>query len=103
MATPFRTGSDPPGMFRPMTRIVIVDPQPAVRAGLVMLLRAEPGMVPVGTAAGSTDAQELIARERPDVVLLEHRLLEGDGIALCRRMKAEGEGARVVLYTALPD
>jgi DNA-binding NarL/FixJ family response regulator len=86
-----------------VTRVAVIDPQPAVRAGLVMLLRAEPGMVPVGTAAGSTDAQELIARERPDVVLLEHRLIEGDGIALCRRIKAESDGARVVLYTALPD
>jgi DNA-binding NarL/FixJ family response regulator len=86
-----------------MTSVAVVDPQPAVRAGLLMLLRAEPGMVPVGTAAGSTDAHELIARERPDVVLLEHRLLEGDGIALCRRIRAEGAATRVVLYTALPD
>ncbi len=86
-----------------MTSVAVVDPQPAVRAGLVMLLRAEPGMVPVGTAAGSTDAHELIARERPDVVVLEHRLLVGDGIALCRRVKAEHPDTRVLLYTALPD
>jgi DNA-binding NarL/FixJ family response regulator len=85
-----------------VTRVAVVDPQPAVRAGLVMLLRAEPGMLPVGTAAGSSDAHELIARDHPDVVLLEHRLLDGDGIALCRRIKAESE-ARVVLYTSLPD
>ena len=86
-----------------MTRIAVVDPQPAVRAGLVMLLRAEPGFVPVGTAAGSGDAQELLARERPDVVLLEPRLLEGDGIALCRRIKSENAEPRVVVYTASPD
>jgi DNA-binding NarL/FixJ family response regulator len=60
-------------------------------------------MVPVGTAKGSTDAQELLARERPDVILLEPRLLEGDGIALCRRIKAERADVRVVLYTAQPD
>jgi DNA-binding NarL/FixJ family response regulator len=86
-----------------VTRVAVIDPQPAVRAGLVMLLRAEPGMVPVGTAAGSRDAQELLARERPDVVLLEHRLLDGDGIALCRRVKSERAETRVVLYTSLPD
>jgi DNA-binding NarL/FixJ family response regulator len=68
-----------------------------------MLLRAEPGVVPVGTAAGSGDAHDLLARERPDVVLLEHRLLDGDGIALCRRIKAESADTRVILYTALPD
>src|SRR5215210_4812695 len=86
-----------------MTRVAVIDPQPAVRAGLVMLLRAEPGMVPVGTAAGSAAAQELVARERPDVVLLEHRLIEGDGIALCRRLRAERKPPRVVFYTSLPD
>jgi DNA-binding NarL/FixJ family response regulator len=86
-----------------VTRVAVIDPQPAVRAGLVMLLRGEPGVVPVGTAAGSGDAHDLLARERPDVVLLEHRLLDGDGIALCRRIKAEGADTRVILYTALPD
>jgi len=86
-----------------VTRVAVIDPQPAVRAGLVMLLRAEPGVVPVGTAAGSSDAHDLLARERPDVVLLEHRLLDGDGIALCRRIKAESADTRVILYTALPD
>ena len=86
-----------------VTRVAVIDPQPAVRTGLVMLLRAEPGMVPVGTAAGGSDAQELLARERPDVVLLEPRLLEGDGIALCRRMKAEHPDMHVLLYTAQPD
>jgi DNA-binding NarL/FixJ family response regulator len=86
-----------------VTRVAVIDPQPAVRAGLVMLLRAEPGMVPVGTAAGSTDAHDLLARERPDVVLLEHHLLDGDGIALSRRIKAERGETRVVVYTAAPD
>jgi len=86
-----------------VTRVAVIDPQPAVRAGLVMLLRAEPGVVPVGTAAGSSDAHDLLARERPDVVLLEHRLLDGDGISLCRRIKAESADTRVILYTALPD
>jgi DNA-binding NarL/FixJ family response regulator len=86
-----------------VTRVAVVDPQPAVRAGLVMMLRAEPGMVPVGTAAGAADGHALLARERPDVVLLEPRLLEGDGIALCRRVKAEQLDAHVVLYTSQPD
>jgi DNA-binding NarL/FixJ family response regulator len=86
-----------------VTRVAVVDPQPAVRAGLVMLLRAEPGIVPVGTAAGAADGHELLARERPDVVLLEPRLLDGDGIALGRRIKAEQPDAHVLLYTAQPD
>jgi DNA-binding NarL/FixJ family response regulator len=86
-----------------VTRVAIIDPQPAVRAGLAMLLRAEPGLVPVGAASGAAEAHDLLIRERPDVVLLEHHLREGDGIALCRRLKAEGAAPRVILYTTLPD
>jgi DNA-binding NarL/FixJ family response regulator len=86
-----------------VTRVAIIDPQPAVRAGLAMLLRAEPGMVPVGAAAGAGDGADVLARERPDVVLLEHHLRDGDGISLCRRVKAESGAPRVIFYTALPD
>jgi DNA-binding NarL/FixJ family response regulator len=86
-----------------VTRVAIIDPQPAVRAGLTMLLRGEPGMVPVGAAAGTADAGDLLRRERPDVLLLEHHLRDGDGITLCRRIRADGELPRVILYTTLPD
>ena len=85
-----------------MTRIAVVDPQPAIRAGLAVLLRGEPGLVPVGAAAGASDAPDLLARERPDIVLLEPSLLDGDGIALCRRLTAEPGAPRIILYTARP-
>ena len=47
-----------------VTRIAIVDPQPAVRAGLTALLRSEPGLVPVGSAGTAEEALELVARTR---------------------------------------
>ena len=83
-----------------MTRIVVIDAQPAVRAGLAMLLRTEPGLVPVGAATSGADGVELVARRRPDVVLLDHALADGDGLALCRRLRAQ---AHVILYTADTD
>jgi DNA-binding NarL/FixJ family response regulator len=86
-----------------MTRIAVIDPQPAVRAGLSMLLRTEPGLVPVGAAVGARDGAELVERLRPDVVLLEPHLLDGDGLGLCRRLRAERDGARVLLYASEPD
>jgi DNA-binding NarL/FixJ family response regulator len=86
-----------------VTRIAIVDSQPAVRAGLTMLLRTEPGLVPVGTASGVHDGLELVERLRPAVVLLEHHLLDGDGLSLCRRLKTLPQPPRVILYTADPD
>ena len=86
-----------------MTRIAIVDPQPAVRTGLTMLLRTEPGLVPVGAAHGLADGLELVERLRPAVVLLEQHLLDGDGLSLCRRLKALPRPPHVILYTADPD
>ncbi len=87
----------------PMTRVVVIDPQPAVRAGLAMLLRTEPGLVPVGSAVGAHDGLELVARQRPDVVLLDPQLLDGDGLGTCRRLRALDPAPRVVLYTAGGD
>lgn len=83
-----------------MTRIVVIDPQPAVRAGLAVMLRAEPGLVPVGAAASAHEGLELVERQRPGVVLLDP---EGDGLALCRRLRALADPPRVVLYSAAGD
>jgi len=90
-------------MVPPMARVLIVDPQPAARAGLAMLLRAEPGLVPVGTATGARDGADLAARREPDVVLMEHRLPDGDGLAVTRRLRALERPPQVILYTAEPD
>jgi len=81
-----------------MTRIVVIDPQPAVRAGLAMMLRTEPGLVPVGAAVGAADGIELVERQRPDVVLLD-----GNDLALCRRLRSLEHPPRVVLYAAGDD
>jgi DNA-binding NarL/FixJ family response regulator len=86
-----------------MTRIVIVDPQPAARAGLAMLLRSEPGLIPVGTATGAHDGADLVSRQRPDVVLVEHQLPDGDGPALARRLRALEHPPHVIVYTADAD
>jgi DNA-binding NarL/FixJ family response regulator len=83
-----------------MTRIVVIDPQPAVRAGLTVMLRGEPGLVPVGSAADATEGAELVERQRPGIVLLDP---EGDGLALCRRLRALADPPHVVLYAATAD
>jgi len=46
---------------------------------------------------------ELADRLRPDVVLLEPHLLDGDGLGVCRRLRAVAGGPRVLLYHGDPD
>jgi DNA-binding NarL/FixJ family response regulator len=86
-----------------VTRVVIVDPQPAVRAGLAALLRGEPGLVPVGAAGSAEEALEAVTRTSPDLVLLEPMLGTGDGLQLIRRITGAEVAPRVVAYTEVGD
>jgi DNA-binding NarL/FixJ family response regulator len=81
-------------------RILIVDDHPAVRAGLVAVLRSEPGLVPVGAAADEQEGWRLVQRARPDLVLLDLHLPGGNSLALCRRVKAHDPRTRVLIYSA---
>ena len=70
-----------------MIRVAIVDDHHAVRLGLTSALKSEPGLVPVGVAAGAAELEPLLYRSRPDVVLLDHSLPDGDGLTLCHGIK----------------
>lgn len=83
-----------------MIRILIVDDHPAVRAGLVAVLRSEPGLVPVGAAAEEQEGWRLAQRARPDLVLLDLHLPGGNSLALCRRIKALDPHTKVLIYSA---
>jgi len=86
-----------------MIRVAIVDDHPAVRLGLHTALRSEPGLVPVGTAAGSADLAPLLYRTAPDVVLLDYYLDGDDGLALCREIKTSVPAPAIVIYSAYAD
>lgn len=86
-----------------MIRIAIVDDHHAVRLGLTSALRSEPGLVPVGTAATVRDVDALLYRTRPDVVLLDHNLPDGDGLTLCHEIKGRPLAPAVLIYSAFAD
>lgn len=86
-----------------MIRLLIVDDHPAMRAGLTAVLRAEPGIVPLGTASSEDDLPAMLERTRPDVVLLDYHLPGSDGLKLCRRMKRDPNAPAVLLYSAYAD
>jgi DNA-binding NarL/FixJ family response regulator len=81
-------------------RVLVVDDHPVVRAGMEAVLRAEPGMVPVGGAVGPHDAVALVRRTRPDVVLVDARLGEHDGFELCRTLCREPAPPGVLVISA---
>ena len=86
-----------------MITVAIVDDHQAVRLGLRTALLSEPGLEPVGSAADAGEAAVLMYRTRPDVVLLDYRLPDTDGLTLCRRLKSDVPAPAVVLYSAFAD
>jgi DNA-binding NarL/FixJ family response regulator len=86
-----------------MIRILIADDHPAMLAGLTAVLRAEPGLAPVGAVASADEVEEAATRMRPDVVLLDYHLPGVDGLRACRRLKRDPHGPAVLLYSAYAD
>lgn len=81
-----------------MTSIVVVDDHPVFRRGMVALLDAS-GYAVVGEAASSAEAVSVIARLRPDLVLLDLGLPDGDGISAASLILAENRTVRIVVVT----
>lgn len=65
----------------------MVDDHEIVREGLVAVLRRDPGLELVGTASTGREATELARRTRPDVAILDMRLPDTSGDALCRELR----------------
>jgi len=80
-------------------RVLIVDDQALVRAGFKMILDAEPEIEVVGEAADGIEGLEAARSLRPDVVLMDIRMPELDGLEATRRLTSGGEGPRVLILT----
>lgn len=86
-----------------MIRVLVVDDHQLVRAGLVTLLEAAPGIEVAGQAADGRQALAVAAATAPDVVLMDLSMPVLDGVEATRLLLAERPGTRVVALTSFSD
>ncbi|WOH19866.1 response regulator transcription factor [Paenarthrobacter sp. GOM3] len=84
-----------------MIRILLADDQTLIRAGFRALLDAEPDMEVVGEAGTGRDAVRLATRDRPDVILMDIRMPDDDGLTATRKILGDPAlaGTRVIILT----
>jgi len=80
-------------------RVLVADDQSLVRAGFRMLFSAEEDIEVVAEAGNGLEAIEKAARFDPDVVLMDIRMPELDGLAATRQILAADEEARILILT----
>lgn len=81
-------------------RVVVVDDHAMVVQGLSALLDEEDDLVVVGTAAGAREALSVVGETRPDVVLLDYRLPDGDGAVVATEILQRWPDTKVVMLSA---
>lgn len=91
-------------MTRPKSiRILLADDHPAVREGLAMLLNRSRGIRVVAQASNGREAVAQFQAHRPDVVLLDLRMPEVDGIQAMTAIRLNHPGACIVVFTSYDD
>ncbi|MDT7576197.1 MAG: hypothetical protein QOH17_2530, partial [Pseudonocardiales bacterium] len=82
-----------------MIRVVVADDQALVRGAFTVLVDSAPDLSTVGEAADGAEAVEVVARTRPDVVLMDIRMPVLDGLAATREILAHNPAVRVLVLT----
>jgi DNA-binding NarL/FixJ family response regulator len=88
---------------QPTIRVIVADDQRAVREALATVLEVLPEIEVIGLASDGDEAIELARSLRPDVVLMDLRMPNTDGIAATRAISTELPGVRVVVLTTFAD
>ena len=80
-------------------RVVLVDDHPVVRAGIIGMLEGEPDIEVVGEAGNGREALRIAAAVLPDVVLMDLRMPDLDGVEATRALRARENPPMVVILT----
>jgi two-component system, NarL family, response regulator DevR len=84
-------------------RVFLLDDHEIVRQGLRALLESQPGFEVVGEAATAAEAMARIPPIRPDVAVLDVRLPDGDGVQVCREVRAGSPEIQCLMLTSFAD
>jgi DNA-binding NarL/FixJ family response regulator len=82
-----------------MIRVLLVDDQALVRSGFRLILETRDDLDVVGEAEDGREVVDLARRLRPDVILMDVRMPDVDGVEATRRLAAAGSPARVLILT----
>jgi two-component system, NarL family, response regulator DevR len=85
------------------TRVFLVDDHEVTRYGVIALLEPEPDLEVVGEASSVREALDRVPAACPDVAVLDVRLPDGNGIELCRDLRAQLPGLRCLMLTSFAD
>jgi DNA-binding NarL/FixJ family response regulator len=85
---------------RPVTRVLVVDDHEVLSGSLALVVDAEADMESVGVARDLAEARRRVADRQPDVILLDRRLPDGDGIEAIAELRTLSPDTKVVVLTA---
>lgn len=80
-------------------RVLIVDDDPLLRAGLTMMLGGAPDIAVVAEAADGTQVKSMVERHSPDVVLMDIRMPAMDGLTATEALRAQPKAPEVIILT----
>ncbi|MEV4573163.1 response regulator transcription factor [Nonomuraea jabiensis] len=83
--------------------VALVDDEAMIRVGLRLVLSGEPDIEVVGEAADGAEALDLVARARPDVVLIDVRMPRMDGLEASRRLVRDHPESKVIVLTTFDE
>jgi DNA-binding NarL/FixJ family response regulator len=86
-----------------MIGVFLLDDHEVVRRGVRELVDAEPDLHVVGAAATAADALVMVPALRPDVAVLDVRLPDGDGVEVCRELRARLPALACLMLTSYAD